>query len=441
MPIASANAHDHRLQRRSARALKMLLLCLLVLHILEFVLAGPPARWSVGEAPWPMLLMRVAVLAGSLLVLQRRGQRAAALLFVGGSLLLDSGTYLQSGLAYANRGALLALLPVLVAGVVLGRRALWLATAWLACAAAMGGWRDLATVYFSDDRVSSVSQAVLVTIGGLLLVALVLDQTLALLGEALRSALRHGDALARKRDALQLEMQEKERSREQLAHAMKMENVGRLASGVAHDFNHILAVIMGYASKGRRCDDPAELQQALQGVEAAARRANAVTRRLLDFSRQEPARPEQLDAAASIAGIEPLLRQLFPPGVQIRVDTGGVRCHILFDPALLELVVISMAANASHAMPDGGHFLLQLAWQGRGHPLQLHLVDDGHGMTEAVRQRCLEPFFTTKPSGQGTGLGLAVVASLVGTAGGTLAVESAPGQGTRFLIELPATAA
>lgn len=235
-------------------------------------------------------------------------------------------------------------------------------------------------------------------------------------------------------------MQEKERSRDQLAHAMKMENVGRLASGVAHDFNHILAVIMGYASKGRRCDDPAELQQALQGVEAAARRANAVTRRLLDFSRQEPARPEQLDAAASIAAIEPLLRQLFPPGVRIQVDTGGVRCRIMFDPALLELVLISMAANASHAMPDGGCFLLQLAWQGPGHPLQLHLVDDGQGMTEAVRQRCLEPFFTTKPSGQGTGLGLAVVASLVTTAGGTLGVESAPGQGTRFLIQLPATA-
>lgn len=438
MPIHSQKSHDQRLYKRSSRALRALLLSLIALHVVAFALSEPISGWSPQAEQWLTLLVRMLLLGGCLAVLRLRGQRPAAIVFVVGSLLLTSVGYLQDGLAYSNRALLPALLPVLVAGVVLGRRKLWLATAWLGGAAVLGGWRDLATVYFTDERVFAVSQSLLFMLGGLALLALLLDQTLTLLGEALRSALQRGDALARKRDALQLEMQEKERSRDQLAHAMKMENVGRLASGVAHDFNHVLAVIMGYASKGRRSDDPAELQQALAGVEAAARRANAVTRRLLDFSRQEPARPEQLDAAASIAGIQPVLRQLFDSGVRIEVDTGGVQCRILFDPALLELVLISMAANANHAMPDGGRFLLQLAWEGEGTPLQVHVVDDGQGMSEAVRQRCLEPFFTTKPSGQGTGLGLAVCASLVAAAGGTLSVDSAPGQGTRFVIALPA---
>ncbi|WP_416056111.1 sensor histidine kinase [Stenotrophomonas maltophilia] len=431
---------DLRLQTRRRQMLQLLFGVLFALQ-----LGGVGLRWLQVEVTAEPLLATAAMAQGvllgaCLLVLGRGQERIATLLYVVGSLALASVAYFQWGMAFANRGQLFNLLPVLVAGVLLGRRSLWLATSWLLLSVLLGAWRDLVSTYFSDDRIWSVAHVLLFTVGGLLLVALVLDQTLGLLREALQSALRRGDALARKRDALQLEMQEKERSREQLVHALKMENVGRLASGVAHDFNHILAVIMGYAGKGRRSDDAAELQQALLGVEAATRRATAVTRRLLDFSRQEPARPQPLDAAASITAIEPVLRQLFDRRVQVQVDTGAVRCRILFDPALLELVLISMAANANHAMPEGGRFALQLAWDGDGQPLQLRVSDDGRGMSEAVRLRCLEPFFTTKPSGQGTGLGLAVAANLLANAGGRIAVHSALGQGTTFVIELPASA-
>jgi len=431
---------DLRLQTRRRQMLQLLFGVLFALQ-----LGGVGLRWLQVEVTAEPLLATAAMAQGvllgaCLLVLGRGQERIATLLYVVGSLALASVAYFQWGMAFANRGQLFNLLPVLVAGVLLGRRSLWLATSWLLLSVLLGAWRDLVSTYFSDDRIWSVAHVLLFTVGGLLLVALVLDQTLGLLREALQSALRRGDALARKRDALQLEMQEKERSREQLVHALKMENVGRLASGVAHDFNHILAVIMGYAGKGRRSDDVAELQQALLGVEAATRRATAVTRRLLDFSRQEPARPQPLDAAASITAIEPVLRQLFDRRVQVQVDTGAVRCRILFDPALLELVLISMAANANHAMPEGGRFALQLAWDGEGQPLQLRVSDDGLGMSEAVRLRCLEPFFTTKPSGQGTGLGLAVAANLLANAGGRIAVHSALGQGTTFVIELPASA-
>ena len=214
--------------------------------------------------------------------------------------------------------------------------------------------------------------------------------------------------------------------------------MGRLASGIAHDFNHLLAVIMGYAGKGRRSDDAAELQAALQGVESAARRATAVSRRLLDFSRQEQARPQLLDAAATLEAMEPVLRQLLEDNVTLDIRTSGVRCQILFDPAQLEMILISLAANARQAMLAGGRFELWLSWLPERDEVRIHLRDSGHGMSEEVRRHCMEPFFTTKPQGQGTGLGLAVSADLVRAAGGRIDVESAPEQGTLFLIHLPA---
>lgn len=431
---------DLSLLRRRRRMLLILFAGLTVLQS-----GGLGLRWLQAELTAEPLLagaafIQLALMLACMALLWRRGERAAARLYVVGSLLLASVAFHQWGLVFASRALLFNLLPVLVAGVLLGRRSLWLATAWLVLSLLIGGWRDLGMLFFSEDRLWPLLHVLLFTIGGLLLVAVVLDQTLRLLGTTLQAALRRGDALARKRDELQLEIQEKERSREQLVHAMKMENVGHLASGVAHDFNHLLAVIMAYAGKGRRSDDPVALQQALLGVEAAARRAGAVSRRLLDFSRQEPARPQLLDAAASIHAIEPVLRQLFGRQVQVTVDTADVRCRILFDPALLELLLISIAANANEAMPDGGHFDLRLVWPGEGQPLQLHLRDDGHGMSEAVRERCLEPFFTTKPAGQGTGLGLPVCATVVANAGGSISVHSATGQGTTFVIMLPAHA-
>jgi len=302
----------------------------------------------------------------------------------------------------------------------------------------LGAWLDAAAGFYFPARVDAAVRELALAGFGLLTAALVMDQSMAALRESLRIAQRRGLDLARKRDELQLEMQEKERSREQLVHALKIENVGRLASGVAHDFNHLLALIMGYAGKGRRSDDPVELKAALQGVESAARRAGAVTRRLLDFSRQDVARPQLLDAAATIAAMEPMLRQLFDARVAFELDTAQVRCQIHFDPAQLELVLLSLAANAQQAMPGGGRFQLLLVHSPACGELHVQVRDSGQGMSEEVRMRCLEPFFTTKPSGQGTGLGLAVTANLIEAGGGRITVESAPGQGACFHLWLPA---
>ncbi len=418
-----------------ARAAAMLLRVLLLVagyQLLVLLWGGPltgtPARALAVGGMVSCLL--------SLELLRRQRLGPAVIVFVVLNLLLATVAYGYWGLHAQMQGQLLQLLPVLLAGALLGRRALWLATAWLCALLVLGSWLDAAASFYLPARVEQALRNLALAAFGVLMAAFVIDQSVSSLRDNLRIARQRGADLARKRDELQLEMQEKERSREQLVHALKIENVGRLASGVAHDFNHLLALILGYAGKGRRSDDPEALKAALLGVESAARRASAVTRRLLDFSRQDVARPQLLDAAASIAAMEPMLRQLFDARVTFELDTGQVRCQIHFDPAQLELVLLSLAANAQQAMPDGGTFRLVLSCAGS--ELQIAVSDSGHGMSEEVRQRCLEPFFTTKPNGQGTGLGLAVAANLIAAAGGRVEVDSAPGQGTCFQLWLPA---
>ncbi len=422
-----------------ARAMAMLLRLLLAVAGYQLLLLLWGAAGTAGLAQG-LGVAGILTCVVSLELLRRRRLHLSVLVFVVLNLVLTSVAYGYWGLRAQMHGQLLQLLPVLLAGALLGRRALWLATTWLAALLALGAWLDAAAAFYLPARVELALRDLVLAGFGTLVVAFVLDQSLSALRDNLRIARRRGADLARKRDALQLEMQEKERSREQLVHALKIENVGRLASGVAHDFNHLLALIMGYAGKGRRSDDPAELKAALQGVESAARRAGAVTRRLLDFSRQDVARPQLLDAAPTIAAMEPMLRQLFDARMVFELDTGHVQCQIHFDPAQLELVLLSLAANARQAMPDGGTFRLALSCPEPGNELRIEVSDSGHGMSEEVRLRCMEPFFTTKPSGQGTGLGLAVAVNLIAAADGRIEVDSAPGEGTRFHLYLPARA-
>jgi signal transduction histidine kinase len=377
---------------------------------------------------------------GCFVVLRRGALVWAARLFVAISLALLSVAYLRWGLEAQLRGQLGQLLPVLIGGLLLSRRALWGAVAWLVLVVALGAWSDATRSFFMPAMLPRLLESAMLGVAGFVVAAVVLDRTVAALRESLALARKRGNDLARSRDRLQLEMQEKERSRDQLVHAQKMESVGRLASGVAHDFNHLLSLIMGYAARARRSDDPQQLKAALQGAEAAARRAAAVTRKLLDFSRQEATRLEVFEPADTIAGMRPMLDQLFGPDVQVRLHLHEAPCPVRFDRAQLELIVLNLAANAQQAMPEGGQFELALAPQPDA-MLEIVARDTGHGMSEDVRARCLEPFFTTKPSGQGTGLGLAVSANLIAAAGGALLVESAPGQGSVFRLRLPLHAA
>lgn len=425
-----------RVDRRNAAMLQLVLVFVGLYQPAMILLAW--GRLGASMDPVALWLAGTNTLAmWACFALLRRGAFLwAARLFVLVSLALLTVSYLRWGLEAQLRGQLSQLLPVLIGGLLLSRRALWGAVAWLALVVAIGAWRDAARAFFLPALWPRILESATVGIAGFVVAALVLDQSVAALRESLDLARQRGNDLARSRDRLQLEMQEKERSRDQLVHAQKMESVGRLASGVAHDFNHLLSLIMGYAARARRSDDPQQLKAALQGADAAARRAAAVTRKLLDFSRQEATRLEVFEPAETIAGMRPMFDQLFGMGVQVRLQLHEAPCPVRFDRAQLELILLNLAANAQQAMPEGGRFELTLAPRPDA-TLEIAVRDSGHGMSEEVRVRCLEPFFTTKPSGQGTGLGLAVSANLIAAAGGALLVESAPGQGSVFRLRLP----
>jgi CheY-like chemotaxis protein len=222
-----------------------------------------------------------------------------------------------------------------------------------------------------------------------------------------------------------------------------METVGRLAGGVAHDFNNVLAVIAGYAEQAGGSHELNRLHESVHGIAAAARRGAAISRKLLSFSRRESIRPEVFEIGAALRDITPMLRQLFGDGHAVTLhgepDTSR---YVRMDRGQLELSLLNIAANARDAMPVHGRF--SITWQawrhGSDEGVAIDLRDDGEGMDDDVRQRIFEPYFTTKAAGAGTGLGLAVVRDALHEGGGWIEVESAPRKGARFRLWLPGVA-
>ncbi len=237
----------------------------------------------------------------------------------------------------------------------------------------------------------------------------------------------------------------------QVRQAQKMEAVGRLAGGVAHDFNNILGVVLGHcelALKRLRPDDPlhGNLKQILSGAERGA----ALTRQLLAFSHQQPLSPALLDLTAVVRNLTRMLERLLGEDVELVLDLGEGLRPIHADPGQVEQVVINLAVNARDAMPGGGRLVIAtgehvampgppgVAVDGAGRPaLVLTVTDTGHGMDETTKQHLFEPFFTTKAVGKGTGLGLSTVYGIVEQAGGHIELESERGQGTTFRVILP----
>jgi signal transduction histidine kinase len=171
----------------------------------------------------------------------------------------------------------------------------------------------------------------------------------------------------------------------------------------------------------------------------AARRGLAVTSRLLSFSREEATELEVFNADEALRELLPMVCQLFEANVRVSLALSEGPTPIRFDRSQFELVILSMAANARDAMPEGGHFQLGAcpSKQRPAESIEVTLIDSGHGMSDEVKSRMFDAFYTTKPAGSGTGLGLAVVKDLVVEAGGCIDVESSPGQGTQFRIRLP----
>lgn len=244
---------------------------------------------------------------------------------------------------------------------------------------------------------------------------------------------------------------EKERLQRQLLHAQKMEAVGQLAGGIAHDFNNILTAIMGHAGMAQALltpDHPAV--QDLQGVHNSAQRAAGLTRQLLTFARRQVTQDQVLNLNDLILNIHPMLRRLIGEHIELVILPGPDLDLVQIDPHQLEQILVNLVVNARDAMPDGGTLTIKTANASLGqaeaqryislspgHYVVLTVSDTGVGMTAEVKEHIFEPFYTTKPVGKGTGLGLATCFGIVNQHGGHIWVESERGRGSTFMVYLP----
>jgi len=230
-----------------------------------------------------------------------------------------------------------------------------------------------------------------------------------------------------------------EHSRAQLLQAQKLEAVGRLAGGVAHDFNNILQAMLSLATVLRLRAQAPELTQIVAEIEAHITRGAGLTQQLLLFSRRQIAERARFDVKEPVDKAGVLLRRLIPENIRLVVDTTAEPLWVEGVAGQLQQVLMNLAVNAKDAMSEGG--TLTLRTRRRGGEAVVEVVDTGHGMDAATLAHLFEPFFTTKAAGQGTGLGLSVVHGIVEQHGGRIEVESTPGEGSAFRVLLPVATA
>ncbi len=235
---------------------------------------------------------------------------------------------------------------------------------------------------------------------------------------------------------------ERRRAEEMLRQSQKMEAIGQLTGGIAHDFNNLLTAIIGNLDMMRtRAAGNERLQRMADNALEAARKGAKLASQLLAFSRSQRLNVESVDLAQLLNGMSGLLSQSVGPGVRVDLRIDEDARYAISDANQLELALLNLAVNARDAMPGGGTLTIrgQVVTDGDKLPqVELSVADTGSGMTEDVRSRAIEPFFTTKPTGVGTGLGLSQVYGVVRESGGTLAIDSVPGRGTtvRLLLQV-----
>jgi PAS domain S-box-containing protein len=249
-----------------------------------------------------------------------------------------------------------------------------------------------------------------------------------------------------------IDITERHRLEEQLRQALKMEAIGRLAGGVAHDFNNVLTVIISYSDLLMQIyrDKEEMVYRRARQIKQAGQQAAALTNQLLAFSRQQMLQPRLLNLNKIVTKISEMLRRLIGENIELRLHLNEQIGPIKADPGQLEQVILNLVVNARDAMPLGGTLTIKTEalylnelesrnlMDGQpGHYILLTVADAGMGMDATTQAHIFEPFFTTKETGKGTGLGLATVHGIINQSGGFIQVKSSIGQGTTFCIYLP----
>ena len=247
------------------------------------------------------------------------------------------------------------------------------------------------------------------------------------------------------------DISERRQLEEQLRQSQKLEAIGRLASGVAHDVNNVLMSIMGSADlilMDAKEGDPIHAETT--EIKLSVQRGASLTRQLLAFSRRQATVPKLFMLREATANMETMLRRLIGPEIDLQIVRGS-DVMVMADPAQIEQVILNLCVNARDAMPQGGRMTVTVdhvelnEWAAGligeeaqpGHYARLSVSDTGTGMDEATRAKLFEPFFTTKEQGKGTGLGLSIVYGIVKQSSGYITVASEPGRGATFLIYFP----
>jgi signal transduction histidine kinase len=424
---------DDPVQWRNAPMMQILLL----IFGIAFPLSVLPHWLTRGDIPidWPAEIRNVATISViwfSFWLVRRGHFRASVNTFISMTLVLMAISYQHHGLNAELAIQATQVFPIVLGGLLLGRRTLWAIVLALLAILGMGAVVD--SLREGGDSIMAVINFIRCGLG-FLVVGVILDRAVSALRETLELARQRGEDLQRTEAALRQEIIEKEHSQTQLIQAQKVEAVGRVSSGMAHDFNNILGVIMGYASRPDAAESLPVAVDSLDGIKLAAQRGGMAIRRVLGLGRSTGTMLEIVSVNAVITDMLPLVQQIFGSRVALHAALADEAMPVLVDRGEFELAMLNIATNARDAMPEGGNFTIEA----RTEEEDVHIVlsDDGTGMDTQTRERLFDLFYTTKPASHGSGIGLAVVKRFVDDAGGRIEVHSEQGQGTRFEIRLP----
>jgi signal transduction histidine kinase len=403
-------------------------------HFYDQARSGPLAAIAVDFGT--DLAMTISAWLGIYLIRLGRFKPAVSIYVAS---VLCSGAVAYTAFGYqATDGNLTFIMILAISGMMLGRKALWITYAGEAVTLIISVTpiKSSSSLHLPPLIMEAYELLPMRALLSYLLITVIFDRSINALRESF-------DEVNEQRKKLSMEIAARERTQEQLLHSQKMDAMGKLASGIAHDMSNIFGIIIGLSTERDRLlvdgdtvdEETAAIAEAMDGIEIAARRGATVCRKLLTFSRHDVTNSEIFDIVSAVCVIIPLIRKVFPPTVQLRLHTPDAEIPVYFDRSQFELATINLASNARDAMPDGGTCTLSVE-QENGYVI-LSVEDTGIGMSENVKKRIFEPFFTTKPIGDGTGLGLSVVDGLIRLAGGSTAVESELGRGSVIRIRLP----